>query len=113
MAVLAENTHPLQNRAQYPHKAKYIILGSPGQLSRPAVWVPSMSGGCIFKTWTPACAGVTAPNGSLVILAKAGIHSHSQLYLCGTLLQLLLGVCTSIHFWEIIRSSASLLAGLR
>jgi hypothetical protein len=77
MAVLAGNTHPLQNRVQCPHKAEYIILGNPGQLPRPAV------------------------------------ASTSQLYLRGTLLQLLLGVSTSIHLWEIIRSSASLPAGLR
>lgn len=65
MAVLAGNTHPLQNRVQCPHKAEYIILGNPGQLSRPAV------------------------------------ASTSQLYPCGTLLQLFLRVCTSIHLWEI------------
>jgi hypothetical protein len=31
--VPAENAHPFENWVQYPHKAKYIIPGNPGQLS--------------------------------------------------------------------------------
>jgi hypothetical protein len=34
--------------------------------------VPSRSGGCIFRTWTPACAGVTALLGAVLGLATEG-----------------------------------------
>ena len=42
-AVLAENAHPFENCVHYPHRAKHIIPGNPGQLSRLGDTVTSQS----------------------------------------------------------------------
>ena len=42
-AVLAENAHPFENCVHYPRRAKYIIPGNLGQLSRPGDAVTSQS----------------------------------------------------------------------
>jgi hypothetical protein len=55
------------------HRAPAEHKTEPGPIG-----VPSKSGGCVFRAWTPACAGATAPSGSLVILTKAGTHFHLE-----------------------------------